>query len=415
MWILDYNINKAEIYANLILNQFKFDEKGDEVSNDTAHLDKKKYKYLLPCIRDYLNKSKIKEFLIGSPNDLLELHKELFLLIINECKNEKLTWDSFRESEMEEYIQAVYYLKKNKIKEGASLTPKSSDQIEKYKKTQEKLEPIYGEFSKFINCIKRVFDYNKIIVNNQDISYRIAEIMDVNTCTYCNRNYIFTLNGFKRDLSNNLLTTEHIIRADFDHWFAKSKYPELALSYFNLIPSCKYCNSNLKGDKEMTIEEYVHPYIHKEPKFKFGYVMTNIDNYAVRCIIEKKDGDPNSYQVRNTLNFFKIQNLYDAHSRMELKDILDLISDYPSDYIDYLTLEIMGSLGVTQNEVYRMIFGIQNEEIKYLDRPFSKFKSDILKQIRSETDYRITGSQKIKAYKQSKKNESSNNSINSQN
>ena len=40
------------------------------------------------------------------------------------------------------------------------------------------------------------------------------------------------------------------MRPQFDHWFPKKKYPLLAISFYNLIPCCTYCNSSVKGDIE---------------------------------------------------------------------------------------------------------------------------------------------------------------------
>lgn len=44
---------------------------------------------------------------------------------------------------------------------------------------------------------------------------------------------------------------EKITRPTFDHWFAKDDHPLLALSFYNLIPSCNICNSSVKGKKEI--------------------------------------------------------------------------------------------------------------------------------------------------------------------
>lgn len=54
----------------------------------------------------------------------------------------------------------------------------------------------------------------------------IMEILDVRICPYCNHAFIDYETAFQKD-----------------HFFAKSKYPLLTLSFFNLVPSCSYCNT----------------------------------------------------------------------------------------------------------------------------------------------------------------------------
>lgn len=57
----------------------------------------------------------------------------------------------------------------------------------------------------------------------------ILRKMNVSVCPYCNRQYIFTLTSGK-------------VRPQLDHYFPKSTYPYLALSLYNMVPSCSVCN-----------------------------------------------------------------------------------------------------------------------------------------------------------------------------
>lgn len=42
----------------------------------------------------------------------------------------------------------------------------------------------------------------------------------------------------------------------------------------------------------------------------------------------------------------------------------------------------MKDLNVSKSDVYRLIFGVESKPEKYLDRPMSKFKMDIIGEIR---------------------------------
>lgn len=230
-----------------------------------------------------------------------------------------------------------------------------------------------------LNYVKHIFSYDSYIKGNKEMGYALAHLMDVNTCTYCNRQYTLTVD----DVDENGSVVDHLIRPEFDHWFSQKDYPDLALSYYNLIPACHICNSNLKRDKETKLDEHIHPYINERTGFKFSYVPTS-DGYAVDVV--REDGiDDNYYKkVKNTLEMFKIPQIYGAHSKLELKELLELATTNHPDYISTLVNEVMAKLGVREEDAYRMLFGIEIMEENYLKRPMSKFKSDVINKIKED-------------------------------
>lgn len=54
------------------------------------------------------------------------------------------------------------------------------------------------------------------------------------------------------------------------------------------------------------------------------------------------------------------------------------------DYISTLVNDVVSKLGVTKEDAYRILFGIETNEEDYLKRPMSKFKTDILKRIKED-------------------------------
>lgn len=93
---------------------------------------------------------------------------------------------------------------------------------------------------------KKIFRYGalnyKKKFQTENTAYWLQRQLGVKVCPYCNRMYTTTLFG------------EEKIRPDFDHFYPKSKYPYLAVSLFNLIPSCSMCNKK-KDDKAEVIYE----------------------------------------------------------------------------------------------------------------------------------------------------------------
>jgi hypothetical protein len=194
-------------------------------------------------------------------------------------------------------------------------------------------------------------------------NYWLADLLDQHTCTYCNREYTFVL---KPQHGKGLVP-------QFDHWFPKGDYPLLALSFYNLIPSCPTCNT-IKSTDEMNLIEHFHPYVDSEiaNSFSFDFLATSPTEYQVYL----KDNTING-KGRNTYEALRLAEKYRGHSSKELKDLIDLRLKYPDNYIRTL-LEDVFNFEVTEKERFRLLFGIEIEERLYHKRILSKFKHDII-------------------------------------
>lgn len=194
--------------------------------------------------------------------------------------------------------------------------------------------------------------------------------LNIDTCVYCNRNYTLQF-----DLETNYA------RAQLDHWFPKESFPVLALSFYNLIPSCSSCN-HIKGaakkyDWLKALENLIHPYF-DSIDFSFSY---NFDKYnePKTWLKENKENLKNE----ETIKFNKLREVYEAQSNKELKDLYDLRYKYSKNYLDILLNRTFKELSMSQEEAYRMIFGIEINKDDYHKRPFSKFKHDIIEELKS--------------------------------
>lgn len=94
-------------------------------------------------------------------------------------------------------------------------------------------------------AIEGIFCYanmNKDKGNDDNMAYRLVNRLKAETCPFCNRIYTKTL--MKGSDGGG-------IRPELDHFYPKSKYPYLAVSLFNLIPICSYCNRQKSNHAEM--------------------------------------------------------------------------------------------------------------------------------------------------------------------
>ncbi|WP_299110447.1 hypothetical protein [uncultured Winogradskyella sp.] len=203
-------------------------------------------------------------------------------------------------------------------------------------------------------------------------NYRLARLLDKHTCTYCNREYTFVLRN-PSGIGKGMVP-------QIDHWFAKTDYPLLAISFYNLIPSCGTCNT-IKSSTNLNLIDHLHPYVDSNisSTYEFSYLpITNIDNR----IILKNSSLFNSKGL-DTVNALNLPLIYKGHSGKELQDLIDLRYKYSDNYLNILLEDTFGDLHISKEERYRLIFGIELDEENHHKRIFSKFKGDIISELLS--------------------------------
>lgn len=225
------------------------------------------------------------------------------------------------------------------------------------------------DFKKYCSEIFNIQGYNRWFIKDS-INYNLAEWLNQDTCTYCNRQYIFVVrkkNGMKG------------INCQFDHWFDKSTHPMLSLSFYNLIPSCSLCNTSVKSTKSFCINTHLHPYIDHDisEKFTFSYKKKSIISNEITFADEANLDD----KTKRTLEDLGTKLVYKGHSSKELQDLIDLRCKYSDNYLDILLNKTFDGIKMSAEEKYRVIFGIELNEKNFHKRSFSKFKKDIITEL----------------------------------
>lgn len=195
-------------------------------------------------------------------------------------------------------------------------------------------------------------------------AYQLAEELSVNVCPYCNRSTTFTIREGE----------DPLIRPEFDHFYNKNSHPVLALSFYNLIPSCHTCNSNLKGAKKFTLDTHIHPYwddFHSE--FSFEIIPNRVSMSETGHF--KLGFNTASDKARKTLKDFHIETLYQRHKDSVL-DQIKKAQIYDDALIDAI-FQQHKILFETRSDVVRLVTGaIENRE-EIAKRPLAKLAHDI--------------------------------------
>lgn len=225
--------------------------------------------------------------------------------------------------------------------------------------------------------INKIIDYDIF----DKYAYWVASEINVNTCPYCNRSYIHTVidkrfNG--------------IIRPTFDHFYPQSKQPFLALSFYNLVPSCYNCNSSLKTATTITPTTHLHPYIE-------GF--NNDANFCILIAANKPNkSDPENYSIwvqstmaaldprhqkifgntptEGNVNLFKLTEIYMSH-RDVIGELIVKCDRYSSGYTDSL-YRFFGLLKSNKAEFYQYYFGNYYDQKDFNRRPLAKMTKDII-------------------------------------
>lgn len=200
--------------------------------------------------------------------------------------------------------------------------------------------------------------------NFEDIwsPYMFIFMTGLRVCPYCNRQYI-----------TPVYSTSGKLRADLDHFLPKTKYPFFSMSLYNLVPSCKFCNSSLKGTKEFDFDS-LNPYecnIDDYIKFEID-LASNTKNIIVNPI---KDKD----KAKDYLNMFKIETLYNYH-RNQASDLLKKKLIYSDEYLENM-YKYFGNSFSSFDEMKELVIGYTILKENINDEPLAKFKRDISKQL----------------------------------
>lgn len=219
------------------------------------------------------------------------------------------------------------------------------------------------------------FDFMKTLYKNftnkkiQYDAYELAIKLNVDVCPYCNRNYTFTVESI-----------DGSTRPQFDHFYNKDTYPILALSFYNLIPSCSICNSTMKGIKPFSIATHLHPYqesFNDHANFSLKIKNSSFYHDANGFDVKIETQEP---RAQNIIDDFALQTLYDKHKDIVL-ELIQKAEIYNDSYIDELFNRYEGTLFKNREDLMRLISCgyITDEEIN--KRPLSKLIKDISEEL----------------------------------
>lgn len=216
--------------------------------------------------------------------------------------------------------------------------------------------------------------------DNGDKMHKLLNWLGLKSCPYCNSQYILTIDSVK----NGKLHKKALFQ--LDHYYPKSKYPYLAVSFYNLIPSCSYCN-NSKNDRDPFEQETIHPYFDDyDDLCKFSIEPESIINYRLTQKgspkIELNIIGEQKAKVKQHNKDFHLEALYQQNHADLAEELYWKSLYYTKDRRAEITSLFENTeVKLSENEINRFITGnyVQKEDI--LKRPLSKLTKDLAEEL----------------------------------
>lgn len=289
-------------------------------------------------------------------------------------------------------------------------------------KSAEEIQDFCGDYyitnkdeRKYFNVfVKQFFDWDKFRDKNAGLLEKIYTTLAVGVCPYCNRNYTSIFGENKKG---------NKIRPSLDHFFTKKEFPFLALNLWNLIPSCDYCNSKVKYDKEQSFK------LENKRKVYIGAINPLLEGFGnnIRFKLTPKNDEPlkiyeayynfnqssdyyNSFEItfykkkvlagddcisyKSSISLFQLKDLYNA---VHIKDAVDIAVkayyyDNPAYWQSYKRIlssdEEKSKYGNISPLIFLkyLLFGRALDENEQINIPLSKLTCDIFNQFKTNSD-----------------------------
>lgn len=208
-------------------------------------------------------------------------------------------------------------------------------------------------------------------------AHEVLVRLKIRTCPYCNRNYTFAVKS-SCSTGGKRFTT----RPEFDHFYNKSQHPLLALSFYNLVPSCSTCNYG-KATDDIGINPYFDGF---QTKFRICNTTKKVQ-LNINEIKRTKSEDefsvgfvaPTIYEQQN-IEGLGLDALYDKHKDYVM-DLIEKSTSYGSLEQSQALSDGFQGLFHTQQEVFDFVWGRYLNEEDWGNRPLSKLTRDILEQL----------------------------------
>lgn len=150
----------------------------------------------------------------------------------------------------------------------------------------------------FGETVKSAFAFDPLY-RSKDICVTNFQQLNLRHCPYCNHfpvHVVALRPNMNPEVRNRALH-------QLDHFYPQSRHPYLAVSFFNLIPSCWTCNGQYKLEKRFDIDTHFNPY-HRRLDDHFTFeINTVIPKAANEIVFSRKWKNGSRYSDQALIDF----------------------------------------------------------------------------------------------------------------
>ena len=187
-------------------------------------------------------------------------------------------------------------------------------------------------------------------------AWRFIKDSGIRYCPYCNADSVYSASFLTEEDSDK----QKFIKSELDHFMPRSHYPFLAISLYNLIPSCRRCNGGVKGAVDVDFESCLYPYrdsIHDAVKFDCdpsAFKSYHGDGCGEALKIQERNGK--GVQGKRALNFLSTFHLREVYHELFADEIIQEFRDvYEHSPLIARVLKA-DNPGITDKDIRRILF-----------------------------------------------------------
>ncbi|HBK4727425.1 hypothetical protein [Klebsiella pasteurii] len=226
-----------------------------------------------------------------------------------------------------------------------------------------------------------VFSYSSFRKSDKCISFYKSLGIDKKHCLYCGDAKLNVISKEVPNANNGYRSRDGKILFDLDHFYLKSRYPFLSMSFYNLVPCCGLCNSRYRSTKNFDITSHINPYFES---FDDNYFF-EFDQMEVAIALRSSDPHLEKLNLSLRPNAHKVGDITARDLCIEERYQEQL------HYINSLFKEIIYYSDKSWDEIEFIVCGVDYDRIpnnrkNILDVSMAKFKMDFLDMIKPRLD-----------------------------
>lgn len=204
----------------------------------------------------------------------------------------------------------------------------------------------------------------------------------IKSCVYCNAQLTVVINFSFYDKKEKKRKPKNMAKLELDHYYAKSTYPFLSTSFYNLYPVCGNCN-RAKSNNKIDFKLYTSDATELD-NFKFWIddqsildYWVSLDNSNLKVHFESSNGD---FKLLNEYNkMFGIQGVYDTQIDIA-EELVHKAKAYTNAYKKNL-VNNFNKLFPDKLILEKLIVGNYAAPSEVHKRPMAKYSQDIARQL----------------------------------